>query len=55
MTTGLRNRQGEQLVIDENTAAIEAEAPRQLAPLPEPAATPGRGFVMTACTVSLYC
>ena len=33
--------QGEELVIDEDEAAIEAEPPRQLAPLPEPPAAPG--------------
>lgn len=33
--------QGEQLVIDEDAAAIKAEPPRQLAPLPQPPAAPG--------------
>jgi len=33
--------QGEELVIDEEAAAIEAEPPRQLAPLPQPPAAPG--------------
>ena len=33
--------QGQELVIDEDEAAIEAEPPRQLAPLPEPPATSG--------------
>ena len=33
--------QGEELVIDEDAAAIEAEPPRQLSPLPQPPAAPG--------------
>ena len=33
--------QGEELVIDEEAAAIEAEPPPQLAPLPQPPAAPG--------------
>ncbi|KAL0048541.1 hypothetical protein WJX82_005372 [Trebouxia sp. C0006] len=33
--------QGEELVVDEDAAAIEAEPPRQLAPLPQPPAAPG--------------
>ena len=33
--------QGEELVIDEDEAAVEAEPARQLAPLPEPPAAPG--------------
>ena len=33
--------QGEELVIDEGEAAIEPEAPRPKAPLPQPSTVPG--------------
>ncbi len=39
--TEMSGVQGEELVIDENEAAIEAEPARRMAPLPEAPAAPG--------------
>ena len=46
--------QGQELVVDEDAAAIEAEPPRQLAPFPQLPAAPGLLPLTIVCTKSMW-